>query len=96
MLASYRIGENWFQKEPKTKMHLSILIGIFTFWWPLASSCGSTPPSQPRHESCDYCPECARYSTELIGGNSDFAKIKEVCTEENIDIFTRIGVQARS
>ena len=51
--------------------------------WSLTLGCKSSPSGAtipiPK-DNCEYCPECARLSTENIGGVSDLATITDVST----------------
>ena len=61
----------------RQQLNMQVKILVFSLLWSLTLGCKSSPPPS-RQESCDYCPECARVSTGLIGGSSNFATIEDV------------------
>ena len=60
---------------------MQVKLLIFALLWSLTLSCKSSPsgPTIPK-DNCEYCPECARVSTGLIGGASEIATIRDVST----------------
>ena len=58
---------------------MQVKLVIFALFWSLTLGCKSSPSGPPlRKDDCEYCPECARLSTENIGGVSDLATITDV------------------
>ena len=67
----------------RQELNMQVKILVFSLLWSLTLGCNSSPPPPPPpppppQETCDYCPECARVSTGLIGGSSNFATIEDV------------------